>query len=78
MSEPLRVFVLAGEPSGDRIGADLEALRLRLALYEELSNRSPRPFAWKFDRVKLTALMAKMEAHEKLLAQAQQKATSQP
>jgi len=58
--------------------ADLEALRLRLALYEELSNRGPRPFAWKFDRVKLTALMAKMEAHEKLLAQAQQKATSQP
>jgi hypothetical protein len=58
--------------------ADLEALRLRLALYEELSNRSPRPFAWKFDRIKLLALMAKMEAHEKLLAQAQQKATSQP
>ena len=56
--------------------ADLEALRLRLALYEELSNYSPRPFAWKFDRVKLVALMAKMEAHEKLLAQPQQKATS--
>jgi hypothetical protein len=51
---------------------------LRLALYEELSNRSPRPFAWKFDRVKLAALMAKMEAHEKLLTQAKQKATSQP
>jgi hypothetical protein len=58
--------------------ADLEALRLRLALYEELSNRSPRPFAWKFDRIKLLALMAKMAAHEKLLAQAQQKTTSQP
>jgi DDE superfamily endonuclease len=58
--------------------ADLEALRLRLALYEELSNGSPRPFAWKFDRVKLAALMAKIEAHEKFLTQAQQKATSQP
>ena len=58
--------------------ADLEALRLRLALYEELSNRSPQPFAWKFDRVKLAALMAKIEAHEKFLTQAQQKATSQP
>jgi hypothetical protein len=58
--------------------ADLEALRLRLALYEELSNRSPRPFAWKFDRIKLLALIAKMAAHEKLLAQAQQKTTSQP
>jgi hypothetical protein len=55
--------------------ADLEALRLRLALYEELSNRHPRPFAWKFDRAKLVALMTKLEAHEKLLAQAQRQAT---
>jgi hypothetical protein len=51
--------------------ADLERLRLRLALYEDLSNRIPQPFAWKFDRAKLVALMAKMEAHEKLLAHAQ-------
>jgi hypothetical protein len=62
--------------------ADLEALRLRLALYEELSNQSPTPFAWKFDRAKLTALMVKIEAHEKFLAQAQpqntQNETSQP
>jgi hypothetical protein len=57
--------------------ADLEALRLRLALYEEVSNRSPRPFAWKFDRAKLIQLMAKIEAHEKLLAQAQRKDTEQ-
>jgi hypothetical protein len=55
--------------------AGLEALRLRLALYEDLSNRSPRPFAWKFDRCKLIAWMAKMQAHEKLLAQALQKLT---
>jgi hypothetical protein len=58
--------------------ANLEALRLRLALYEELSNRSPRPFAWKFDRTKLLALVAKIEAHEKLRAQAQQETTAQP
>src|SRR5205814_3746599 len=53
--------------------AHLEAIRLRLALYEELSNRCPKPFAWKFDRVKLLALMAKIDAHEKLLAQARQR-----
>lgn len=51
--------------------ADLEALRLRLALYEELSNQSPRPFQWKFDRTKLTALLAKIEARQKALADAQ-------
>jgi hypothetical protein len=47
--------------------ADLDALRLRLALYEELSNRSPAPFQWKFDRAKLLALVARIEAHERLL-----------
>jgi DDE superfamily endonuclease len=36
--------------------ADLEAIRLRLAVYEELSNQSPTPFQWKFDRTKLTVL----------------------
>jgi hypothetical protein len=55
--------------------ADLELLRLRLALYEDLSSRSPRPFAWKFDRVKLLALMAKIEGHEKLVAQASRRDT---
>jgi hypothetical protein len=42
--------------------ADLETVRLRLALYEELSNQSPTPFQWKFDRSKLAALLAKIEA----------------
>mgnify|MGYP005827562751 CR=1 FL=1 len=33
MSEPLRLFILAGEPSGDRIAADLVArLRQRVPL----------------------------------------------
>jgi hypothetical protein len=53
--------------------ADLEALRLRLALYEALSNCSPKPFAWKFTRAKLVELMARIETHEKILAQTQQK-----
>ena len=50
--------------------ADLEALRLRLALYEELSNHNPAPFQWKFDRTKLTALFAKIEARQRALADA--------
>jgi hypothetical protein len=50
--------------------ADLEAIRLRLALYEELSNQTPTPFQWKFDRAKLTALLAKIEARHMALADA--------
>jgi DDE superfamily endonuclease len=49
---------------------DLEAVRLRLALYEELSNQNPTPFQWKFDRTKLTALLAKIEARQRALADA--------
>jgi hypothetical protein len=48
--------------------ANLEAIRLRLALYEELSNQRPTPFQWKFDRTKLLALLAKIEAHQQFLA----------
>lgn len=50
---------------------DLKAIRLRLALYEELSNQNPTPFQWKFDRTKLTALLAKIEARQMALADAQ-------
>ena len=50
--------------------ADLAAIRLRLALYEELSNQNPTPFQWKFDRTKLTALLAKIEARQRVLAEA--------
>ena len=50
--------------------ADLAAIRLRLALYEELSNQHPTPFQWKFDRTKLTALLAKIEARQRALADA--------
>ena len=51
--------------------ADLQALQLRLALYEALSNQSPTPFQWKFDRTKLTALLAKIEARHKLFTDSQ-------
>jgi hypothetical protein len=50
--------------------ANLEAIRLRLAFYEELSNQNPTPFQWKFDRAKLTVLLAKLEARQRALADA--------
>ena len=50
--------------------ADLEAIRLRLALYEELSHHNPTPFQWKFNRAKLTALLVKLEARQRALADA--------
>jgi hypothetical protein len=49
---------------------DLAAIQLRLALYEELSHQNPTPFQWKFDRPKLTALLAKSEARQRALAEA--------
>jgi len=49
---------------------DLEAVRLRLALYEELANQNPTPFQWKFDRTKLTALLAKLESRQRALIDA--------
>ncbi len=49
---------------------DLEAIQLRLALYEELSHQNPTPFQWKFDRTKLTAWFAKIEARQRALADA--------
>jgi len=51
--------------------ANLEAVQLRLALYEDLSNQCPTPFQWKFDRLQLTTRLAKIEAHQKRLAAAQ-------
>jgi hypothetical protein len=51
--------------------ADLEAVRLRLALYEELANQNPMPCQWQFDRTKLTALLAKIEARQRALTDAQ-------
>jgi hypothetical protein len=46
---------------------DLDAVRMRLALYEELSNQHPKPFAWKFTRDKLADLLRRIAAHEQPL-----------
>ena len=40
----------------------LQEVESRLRLYEELTNRQPRPFNWKFDRAKLTAWWQRLEA----------------
>lgn len=47
--------------------ANLDGVRVRLALCESLSNQSPKPFAWKFNRDQLAALLARIAADEKLL-----------
>lgn len=41
----------------------LEAVRVRLALYEELSNRTPKPFAWKFTRQKMSDWLKRSSPH---------------
>jgi DDE superfamily endonuclease len=48
--------------------SDLAEVEVRLRLYEELSNQTPRPFAWQFTREKLTAFLQRLEAHRALLA----------
>lgn len=47
---------------------NLDAVRMRLALYEALSNRHPKPFAWKFTRDKLADLLRRVATHEPLHA----------
>ena len=46
--------------------ASLEEVEQRLRLYEELSNREPRPFDWKFDRAALQTFLKKLEAKRAL------------
>jgi hypothetical protein len=46
--------------------ASLEEVEQRLHLYEELTNKNPRPFNWKFDRAKLTRFLDRL--HQKLAA----------
>ncbi len=43
--------------------ATLDAIRVRLALYEELSNRTPKPFRWKFTRQDLLAWLKRALPH---------------
>ena len=42
---------------------DLAEVRSRLALYEELANRTPRPFAWKFTRQKMAEWLQRASPH---------------
>lgn len=51
--------------------ATLEAVQLRLALYEDLSNQCPTPFQWKCDRLQLTTLLATIAAPQQRLAAGQ-------
>ena len=44
--------------------ASLAQVAQRLLLYEELSNRQPHPFAWKFTRGKLVEFLHRLHAHE--------------
>jgi hypothetical protein len=44
--------------------ADLAAIELRLRLYEELTNREPKPFNWKFTRADLFDLLQRLAAKE--------------
>ncbi len=46
---------------------DLDAVRMRLALYEDLSNQYPNPFAWKFTRDELADLLERIAARERPL-----------
>jgi hypothetical protein len=46
--------------------ASLAEVEERLQLYEELTNKNPRPFNWKFDRAKLTRFLDRV--HQKLAA----------
>jgi len=41
----------------------LDAVRVRLELYEELSNRTPKPFRWKFTRQDLLAWLKRASPH---------------
>lgn len=49
--------------------ASLEEVEERLGLYEELTNREPHPFDWKFDRAALLRLMERIEARKKATAE---------
>jgi hypothetical protein len=48
--------------------ATLKEVQQRLRLYEELSNREPRPFEWTFDRAALHEFLARLEAKRELMS----------
>src|SRR5262249_9896681 len=44
--------------------ADLQELELRIRLYEELTNREPKPFDWKFTKNDLFDLLQRLARRE--------------
>ena len=52
--------------------ADVDAIRLRLAVYADVSNQSPTPFQGKCDRTNLSAVLATIEARQMALASRRQ------
>jgi DDE superfamily endonuclease len=44
--------------------ADLQEVALRIRLYEELTNRQPRPFNWRFTKYDLFALLQRLAKRE--------------
>lgn len=46
--------------------ASLAEVEQRLLLYEQLSNRQPRPFEWKFTHGKLVEFLQRLHVHEPL------------
>jgi hypothetical protein len=57
--------------------ASLAEVEERLQLYEELTNREPRPFDWKFNREKLTKFLERLEARRAAVTQGQAMTVSQ-
>jgi DDE superfamily endonuclease len=51
--------------------ADLQEVALRLRLYEELTNRDPRPFRWRFTKQGLFDLLQRLAAKQKGWPQAE-------
>jgi DDE superfamily endonuclease len=58
--------------------ATLEAVRVRLRLYEELSNCTPRPFEWKFTRHDMLSWLKRATPHFLAASAARVEGTRQP
>lgn len=58
--------------------ANLDAIRIRLALYEELTNRQPKPFAWRFTRQDLQKWLKRAAPHILAASAAHKEGTRKP
>ena len=58
--------------------ADLQEVELRLRLYEELTNRDPRPFDWTFTRYDLFNLLQRLACKAKRVGYSTGRAESEP